>query len=98
MLDEPTSALDVSVQAKVVELLARLQCQMGLTYLLISHDLALVGALATDIAVMYLGRIMEVAPAAEIFERPANPYTIFLLEVIEDRSQRRSTIVTTVLS
>lgn len=82
VLDEPTSSLDVSVQAKIVELLANLQHRLDLTYLLISHDLALVRSLASDIAVMYLGRIMEVAPAVALFEAPRNPYTICLLTAI----------------
>lgn len=82
VLDEPTSSLDVSVQAKIVELLANLQRQLDLTYLLISHDLALVRSLATRIAVMYLGRIMEVAPTATLFAAPRNPYTLCLLTAI----------------
>jgi oligopeptide/dipeptide ABC transporter ATP-binding protein len=82
VLDEPTSSLDVSVQAKIVELLASLQRRLDLTYLLISHDLALVRTLATRIAVMYLGKIMEVAPAATLFEAPRNPYTLCLLTAI----------------
>jgi oligopeptide transport system ATP-binding protein len=82
VLDEPTSALDVSVQAKIVELLGRLQRELGLTYILISHDLALVRTLATNIGVMYLGRMMEVAPTSTLFEDPRNPYSICLLTAI----------------
>jgi oligopeptide/dipeptide ABC transporter ATP-binding protein len=82
VLDEPTSSLDVSVQAKIVELLATLQRQLNLTFLLISHDLALVRSLATRIAVMYVGRIMEVAPAATLFAAPRNPYTLCLLTAV----------------
>jgi len=82
VLDEPTSSLDVSVQAKVADLLAQLQRTLGLTYLLISHDLALVRNLATRVGVMYLGRLMEVAPAAELFDAPHNPYTACLLTAV----------------
>jgi oligopeptide/dipeptide ABC transporter ATP-binding protein len=82
VLDEPTSSLDVSVQAKIVELLAGLQKELDLTYLLISHDLALVRSLATRIAVMYLGRIMELAPTRTLFTAPRNPYTVCLLTAI----------------
>ena len=82
VLDEPTSALDVSVQAKIVELVANLQGELDLTYLLISHDLALVRSLATRIAVMYLGRIMELASAPALFKDPRNPYTVCLLTAV----------------
>jgi peptide/nickel transport system ATP-binding protein len=82
VLDEPTSALDVSVQAKVVDLLIQLQRELGLTYLLITHDLALVKHLATRVAVMYLGHVMEAASAEAIFAEPHNPYTTCLLNAI----------------
>ncbi len=82
VLDEPTSALDVSVQAKILALLARLQEQMGLTYLLISHDLSVVKNFADHIAVMYLGKIMEMAPSEELFANPLHPYTRALLSAI----------------
>ncbi len=82
--DEPTSALDVSVQAQILNLLRDLQDQFGLTYLLISHNLAVVRHMATRIGVMYLGRLVEVAPASELFQRPRHPYTRLLLDAVPD--------------
>lgn len=77
--DEPTSALDVSVQAQIMNLLMTLRQEFNLTYVFISHNLAVVEHIATDVAVMYLGRVVESAPAAELFHEPRHPYTQALL-------------------
>lgn len=82
VLDEPTSALDVSIQAQVVNLLLDLQRRLALTYLFISHDLRLVRWLCDRIAVMYLGRIVEIGPAATLWEQPSHPYTRALLTAV----------------
>jgi peptide/nickel transport system ATP-binding protein len=82
--DEPTSALDVSVQAQVLNIMKDLQQRQGLTYLFISHNLAVVRHVADEVGVMYLGRLVEVAPKAELFARPRHPYTRMLLDAIPD--------------
>jgi len=79
VLDEPTSSLDVSVRAGVLRLLVRLQQQLGLTYLLISHDLPTVRHVCDRVAVIYLGRIVEEGPASRVLRNPAHPYTQYLL-------------------
>ncbi len=82
ILDEPTSALDVSVQGKVINLLTRLQRELNLTYIFITHDLSVMRNLATRVAIMYLGRVAEVAETVHFFESPQHPYTQMLLSSI----------------
>lgn len=84
VLDEPVSALDVSVQAQIINLLIDLQSRLGLTYVLITHDLSLVGHMADLIGVMYLGRFVEQGPTRDVVAAPAHPYTASLLSVVAE--------------
>ncbi len=88
--DEPTSALDVSVQAAILNLLAGLQAKHGVSYILISHDLGVVRYLSDRIAVLYLGRLMQIGRADRVFEGPHHPYTAALISAIPDISGRQT--------
>ncbi len=88
--DEPVSALDVSIQAQILNLFADLQEQTGCSYLFISHDLAAVERLSHRIAVLYLGRVVEAAPARQLFRAPAHPYTRALIESAPNLDRRRA--------
>jgi oligopeptide/dipeptide ABC transporter ATP-binding protein len=82
--DEPTSALDVSVQAQILNLMRDLQQRLGLTYVFISHNLAIIRHMANQVGVLYLGRLVEISPAADVFAAPRHPYTQMLLAAVPD--------------
>ena len=102
--DEPTSALDVSVQAQVIKLFNDLKKQLGLTYLFISHDLAMVKYVSDRVAVMYLGEIVEIAPSDQLYHNPQHPYTKTLLSAVQipdpkvERSRKKMVIDTEIQS
>lgn len=92
VLDEPTSALDVSVQAKIITKLQELQKELNLTYMFITHDLSLMRNMASRVAIMYLGKICEIAPTAAFFSNPRHPYTQMLLSSIPVISDLEETL------
>src|SRR5207302_4961593 len=98
LLDEPVSALDVSIQAQVINLLDELQDELHLSYVFVAHDLSVVRHVSDRIAVMYLGKLMEVSPAAELYSKPVHPYTAALLSAIPipDPAENRARVRTIV--
>ncbi len=96
--DEPVSALDVSIQSQVLNLLVELKQAFGLTYLFVAHDLAVVGYISDRVAVMYLGKVVEMATADDLFARPLHPYTVALLSAIPTPDPARNKVSRIILS
>jgi peptide/nickel transport system ATP-binding protein len=91
--DEPTTALDVTIQAQILDLLRELQAEFGMSIILITHDLGVIAEMADEVAVMYAGRIVEHAPADQLFEDPQHPYTIGLLGSVPRLDEERETLL-----
>ena len=93
IFDEPTSGLDVSVQATILKFLGKLSIEFNLTYILVSHNLAVIRMMCQRVAVMYLGKMMEIGSAEEIFDSPRHPYTRFLLTAIPEPGKRKEKVI-----
>jgi oligopeptide transport system ATP-binding protein len=93
--DEPTTALDVTIQAQIIELLADLKRQFGMSILLITHNLGIVSDLADDVAVMNAGRVVEIGPVRQVLKAPSHPYTRALIDCVPTLEQDSERLVTT---